>query len=83
MSLTDPSHFGTTETGAKNLDYCRFCYEKGKFTDPDITMEAMADKIVATMLKKKKKVGSPESAKEMTMSLLPQLKRWKKTETKH
>jgi hypothetical protein len=81
MALTHPSNFGTTETGALNLEYCRFCFEKGKFNEPDITLEDMASRIAATAVKKKKG-ASEEVAKEMAMKMLPQLKRWKGADKK-
>ena len=86
MTLTNPTDFGTTASGAKQLDYCRFCYEKGQFAEPDITLEQMAEKIAAQAVKKKRKKGAPppssEAAREMAMKMLPMLKRWKK-EVKH
>ena len=32
---------GTEKDGSKSTIYCKFCYQNGEFTDPDITLEAM------------------------------------------
>jgi hypothetical protein len=31
--------FGTNLDGTVNTDYCRFCYQKGRFVDHGITLE--------------------------------------------
>ena len=75
MPMTKAADFGTNADGSKNNEYCKFCYEKGKFTDEGITMEEKIEKNVAIA----KKMGWPEDkAREMANSIIPKLKRWKK-----
>jgi len=37
----DPKGGGTNADGSKSHKYCSYCYEKGKFTQPDITAVEM------------------------------------------
>ena len=79
MPIQDPKDFGTTASGAKNLDYCRFCYQDGKFTDPDITLEQMIEK--CTGIAATKKNMTEDKAKEIVSDYMPRLKRWFKKKT--
>jgi hypothetical protein len=75
MPIRKSEDFGTTATGAKNLDYCWYCFRKGQFLEPDITKEQMIEK-VADALKDSQKMP-PEKAKAYAEGLIPTLKRWK------
>ena len=44
-----PEDFGTNSNGNQNQEYCRYCYQNGNFTDPDITVEQMIEKCVDIM----------------------------------
>ena len=81
LPLKHMSDFGTEATGAINIGWCRFCFLKGKFTEPDITMEAMIEKVARTMAEQKK--VPPEKAREQADRIIPKLKRWKKEEGRH
>lgn len=35
--------YGTNEDDSLALDYCKFCFQKGDFTDSDTTMEDMVN----------------------------------------
>ncbi len=74
MPLNKPQDFGTNANGSKNNEYCCYCYQNGKFTEPDITMEQMIKKCVSVM----KQMKMPEDQIEKTKLLIPMLKRWKK-----
>jgi hypothetical protein len=37
----DPKGGGTNADGTLNHKYCSYCYEKGRFTQPDITVGEM------------------------------------------
>ena len=74
MSIQDPKDFGTTASGAKNLSYCRFCFENGAFTEPDLTLEQMIEK--CTGISATKRNMSEEKAKEIVIDYMPKLKRW-------
>ncbi|MEA5008128.1 zinc ribbon domain-containing protein [Clostridium tyrobutyricum] len=59
----------------KNHEYCIYCYEKGEFKQPDITMEKMIKACVPFMVEK----GMAENeAISLMENVLPNLKRWKK-----
>jgi hypothetical protein len=66
----------TEINGSKNTDYCKFCYQDGKFTHPEYTMEEMISHIQCRLDKEELSEDVIESA----IGRLPQLKRWKKQE---
>jgi hypothetical protein len=69
----DPNGGGTNEDGSKSEDYCSYCFEKGRFVQPDwkvTDMQAYAVKILA-------KKGVPEFLGKMLTKGIPDLKRWK------
>jgi hypothetical protein len=74
MPMQKPEDFGTNANGSQNQDYCRYCYQKGKFTTPNITMEQMIEKCASIM----KQMNIPEAQIEQTKTFIPMLKRWKK-----
>ncbi|MFQ5442912.1 MAG: zinc ribbon domain-containing protein [Thermodesulfobacteriota bacterium] len=74
--IKNASEFGKTATGVIAVDYCRFCYKDGQFTEPDITMEEMIEKVAKTMSEQRR--VPLEKAKEAVKESLPKLKRWAK-----
>lgn len=73
----DTGFYGTNEDGSENHEYCTFCFQKGVFSEPDLTLQGMIDKSVSHMTRI---LQYPEAkAKEMAASVIPQLKRWSKT----
>jgi hypothetical protein len=75
MPLDKEEMFGTEKDGSKNMDYCKYCYREGKFTNPDLSLEQM----ITRMTKRMDKEKIPEEIIEAAISRLPELKRWKKT----
>lgn len=75
VALIDKGDFGTNTSGAIVTDYCKFCFAKGAFVDPDITLEEMIVKSTA-VLAKKKGVNAGK-AEAMAERILPGLERWK------
>ena len=74
MGETDEM-YGTESNGSKSMDYCKHCYDKGAFTNPNVTLEEMIEFVASVMVKD---FGfSPEDAKEQCNAGLPTLKRWK------
>jgi len=68
------TEFGTEETGVINTNYCIYCYRKGRFTEPDITLEQMVDKMTNTLVERR---GLDEDkARRQTRNLIRQLRRW-------
>ena len=75
MPMKKEGDFGTGKDGLKNTDYCKFCFQNGKFTDEGITMEGKIEKNVEIA----KKMGFPErQARSMAEDIIPNLRRWKK-----
>lgn len=75
MPMKLESDFGTNANGSKNEEYCTYCYQKGQFTNPNITMDQMIIACVGMMVK----YGTPEAqAREQMQKLVPTLKRWSK-----
>lgn len=66
--------FGTNQDGSKNLEYCKYCYEKGAFT-AECTMEEMIEFCVPHMADEASGI-TPEKAREMMQQYFPALKRW-------
>lgn len=74
MPMREEGDFGKNADDSKNSEYCTYCYQKGKFTKPDITMEQMINAVSGMMAK----YGVPEKeAKQKAKGLIPKLKRWK------
>ena len=73
MPLTkDPQQGGTEQDGSKSLIYCSYCYEEGKFTQPNITMIEMKDLVIGEM----KKMGMPGIVAKLLARGIPKLERW-------
>ena len=76
MQMPKPEDFGTNNDNTKSHDYCRFCYQHGKYTQANITMDQMI-KISAQNLAKKERMPD-DQAHRLATSFIPQLKRWQK-----
>jgi hypothetical protein len=74
MPLNEP-FVGTEANGENNQNYCIHCYEKGKFTRPDSTLEMMINKSAEIWAEKDPNV-TVEEAKTQLKNKLPTLKRW-------
>lgn len=75
MPLGNDGDKGTTATGGLSAEYCKYCFQKGRFTDEGTTLGQKMAKNIAMA----KKTGVPEAqAKAMAEKILPGLKRWKK-----
>jgi len=67
--------YGTETSGDKSVDYCKFCYDNGTFTNPNMTLEEQIAAGAALMVKD---FGfSQEDAMEQCRAGIPALKRWK------
>lgn len=69
----DPEHGGTNSDGTKNLLYCSYCYQNGKFTKPDFTVTDMKK----FCKEKMKEMGFPGFIAGFLTMGLPKLERWK------
>lgn len=71
--------FGTNASGSMNFEYCKHCFQKGGFTDEDVTLPQMVQ-ITSEHLAHEMDV-SREEAYVFAAQLLPTLKRWRNTPT--
>ena len=76
MPIGKISSFGSYEDGSVNTEYCRYCYQKGKFTNPGISMQQKIEKNINIA----EKMGMPRAeAAKLAKATIPKLKRWKKS----
>ncbi len=74
MPMVVEETFGTNADGSINEEYCCFCFQDGKFTEPKITKEDMIEKVSDFMIQ----MGMPESqAKKRARDTIRKLKRWR------
>lgn len=69
----DPKGGGTNADGSTSTMYCSFCYEKGKFTQPDLSMKEMKEFLKAKM----KEMGYSWFVGLIFASRVRKLERWK------
>ena len=75
MPMKKDEDFGINDDGSRSEEYCKFCFQDGRFTDEGITLQEKIDKLT--------KIGvaqlgmSEEQARQMAETKLPNLKRWK------
>ena len=74
MPLKKPEDFGTNQDGSENQEYCRYCFQNGAFTDPDMTMDEMLAKVTDIM----QQMNIPKMFIEKVKTIIPTLKRWQK-----
>lgn len=67
---------GTNADGSKSQMYCSHCYEAGRFTLPDITVEQMQQRVKRKM----KEMGFPGILAGLFTRRIPKLERWNKPE---
>ena len=73
MPLDSPEFFGTEKDGSPSRDYCKYCYQRGEFTRPGLTLDEMKERMAKMMDKEK----LPKDILETAIHRLPQLKRWR------
>lgn len=67
--------FGREANGVLRTDYCIHCYDRGAFTQPDVTFDQMVEKVAGIMAKKRNM--NDEAARAQTKMMLSGLKRWR------
>jgi len=67
---------GTNADGSKSQTYCSRCWEAGKFTLPDITMEQMRERVKGKM----KEFGIPGFLTGLMTRNISKLERWRSAE---
>ena len=76
MPMEKPDLFGTNTDGTRSNEYCTYCFQNGKFTEPEITMQQMIDKCVGIMAQRN--IMAEKDARKLMAGTIPNLKRWKK-----
>jgi len=76
MPMERPELFGTNANGTRAEEYCTYCFQNGKFTQPDIAMQEMINKCIEVMVQKN--IMPEGQARGLMMKTIPTLKRWKK-----
>ncbi len=67
--------YGTDANGKKAPDYCKFCFQKGAFVEPGITLTDMIKKCMRHMTHVEKL--SEDQADVIANGTIPGLKRWR------
>jgi hypothetical protein len=74
MPMEKPDDFGTAADGFRVNDYCHHCFDDGRFTQPQLTMQAMIDNCVGIMAREG--VMPEAQARSLMTEMIPKLKRW-------
>jgi hypothetical protein len=69
----DPKGGGTNADGSKSNMYCSHCYQNGKFTLPDLSVDQMKDRVKGMM----KEMGFPGFLGKLYANKISKLERWK------
>lgn len=73
MPMETEKIMGTNADGSINQEYCVYCYQKGSFAQPNMTMQQMIDFCIPILVRE----GFPEEqAKAIVNTTIPTLKRW-------
>lgn len=64
---------GTEADGTKSTEYCSHCYQAGTFTEPQMTVDAMVDKVKDKL----RSMHIPSFLTSFFTKDIPKLKRWK------
>jgi hypothetical protein len=70
----DPQKGGTEKDGSKNSKYCSYCYENGKFLNPEIDTP---QKMQIFCINKMKEQGIPKYISWIFTRGIQRLERWK------
>lgn len=74
MPLSTPELLGTEKDGSPKKYYCKYCYQNGQFTNPNLTLEEMKIKVKDQM----EKMKIDDETITIAVDSLPNLKRWRK-----
>ena len=75
MPMEAAEKFGTNVDGSRNADYCVHCFQAGRFTAPDATLEGMIA-FCAGIMAKEMGISEDEAKAQLSQSM-PKLKRWR------
>lgn len=54
MPLVKDEDFGTNADAGKNTEYCAYCFQNGKFTEPQLSQEEMIERVTDLMVQSEK-----------------------------
>lgn len=74
MPIDDIAMRGTEKDGTTSSEYCKYCYEKGAFISPGMTLDQMKEVVNGQM----EKMHIPANIIKLSIDTLPHLKRWQK-----
>ena len=70
-----PGFYGTNEDRSETQEFCKFCFQRGEFTKPNMALNEMILLSVNHMISD---LGlSREEAETIANANIPELKRWK------
>lgn len=76
MPLSKDDQGGGTEAdGSRSSTYCSHCYLDGQFTEPDLTVDQMIEKVKGKM----REMHIPSFIANRFTKDIPQLQRWQST----
>lgn len=76
MPMNSAEMFGTNTDGSRTQEFCKYCFQNGMFTAPNITVQEMIDKCVSIM--SQQKIMPEDQARELMAKTIPNLNRWKR-----
>ena len=79
MPLSHRYDFGANADGTRINDYCHHCYDRGHFTDPDLTADQMLERSAAFLVRQT--CMTADEARALASATIPRLKRWQATLT--
>lgn len=69
----DPAQGGAELDGSKSSKFCSFCYQRGEFTQKDITAEQMRTFVAGKL----QEGGLPKFLAKFFTKGIPKLERWR------
>lgn len=67
-------NFGTNKDGTSNEEYCEYCFQNGEFTEPNLSLEEMIDRVTKIYVEQ---LEMPlEIARGLATTRIPHLNRW-------
>ena len=73
MPLDEENLLGTEKDGLKSREYCKYCYQNGAFTQPDLTLDLMRSRLLELM----KPLSKLDPQVNELLQRLPLLRRWR------
>ena len=72
MPLDRKEIFGTEKDGPRSEKFCKYCYEDGAFTRPEMTLDEMKERVKTYLME----IDMPEDFISQALKELPALERW-------